>query len=149
MLFTFNSGLEPNYPCCTVNHPQGWPKFITNSFVTTPDQASLVQVYLGPFTVSTTLASGNAVTANVSTIYPFSDAVAITITSQKAFKYYVRIPSWTVGGTISVNGGQATSVSPGSNGLYAVSVGAGTTKLNLNLPAKITVGEPRCCASSG
>ena len=40
-----------------MNHPQGWPKFISNAFVTTPDQASLVQVYLGPYTVNTTLAA--------------------------------------------------------------------------------------------
>lgn len=38
-----------------MNHPQGWPKFISNSFVTTPDGESLVQVYLGPFSTKTTL----------------------------------------------------------------------------------------------
>ncbi len=43
--------------CCTVNHPQGWLKFISNAFVTTPAQSSLVQVYLGPYTVNTTLAA--------------------------------------------------------------------------------------------
>ncbi|VDC01870.1 unnamed protein product [Peniophora sp. CBMAI 1063] len=134
-------GLEPNYPCCTVNHPQGWPKFITNSFVTTPDQESLVQVYLGPFSTSTTLASDNAVTASVSTLYPFSDALDITVTAKKAFTYYVRIPSWTVGGTVSVNGGDAQSVAPGDNGLHAISVGQGTTKIALNLPADVTIED--------
>ena len=71
-------GLEPYYPyvswyrsmhslstravcvrrCCTVNHPQGYPKFITNSFVTNGDKTLLVQTYLGPLTASTTLAGG-------------------------------------------------------------------------------------------
>ncbi|KAF9062646.1 hypothetical protein BDP27DRAFT_1385106 [Rhodocollybia butyracea] len=111
-------GLEPNYPCCTVNHPQGWPKFITNAFVTSADQASIVQVYLGPFKTSTTLAGGNPVTVTVNTIYPFSD-------------------SWVVNGTISINSGSPTPVSP-TNGLQAVQAKAGTTVFTLNLPAEIT-----------
>ncbi|KAJ3782006.1 hypothetical protein GGU10DRAFT_409635 [Lentinula aff. detonsa] len=130
-------GLEPNYPCCTVNHPQGWPKFITNAFVTTTDQSSLAQVYLGPFQTETTLATENPVTVTVNTIYPFSDSLNTTITAAKAFTYYVRIPSWVVNGTISINGGEPTAVSP-NNGLQAVPVKAGTTTFTLNLPAEIT-----------
>ncbi|KAF9483297.1 hypothetical protein BDN70DRAFT_851929 [Pholiota conissans] len=131
-------GLEPNYPCCTVNHPQGWPKFITNAFLVTPDQASLVHLYLGPFETTTTLASGNQVKAVVDTKYPFSDVLTTTVTATKAFTYYVRIPSWVVGGTISINGAAARAVSP-ANGLQAVSVSAGTTKFVLNLPSPITI----------
>ncbi|PIL25174.1 hypothetical protein GSI_13063 [Ganoderma sinense ZZ0214-1] len=134
-------GLEPNYPCCTVNHPQGWPKFISNSFVTTPDQASLVQVYLGPYTVSTMLAAtGNKVSVSVDTLYPFSDTLTTTIKATKAFTYYVRIPSWVTNGTISVNGGPSRPVSP-TNGLHAVSVHAGTTEFTLDLPSEITIEE--------
>ncbi|CAL1715195.1 unnamed protein product [Somion occarium] len=131
-------GLEPNYPCCTVNHPQGWPKFVSNSFVTTPDQKSLVHVYLGPFDTSVTLAGGNKVTASVDTLYPFSDTLTTTIHADKAFTYYVRIPSWVSKGTISVDGAAAKAVSP-SNGLQAVSVRAGTTKIVSNIPADITI----------
>ncbi|KAG6875753.1 hypothetical protein C0993_007550, partial [Termitomyces sp. T159_Od127] len=130
-------GLEPNYPCCTVNHPQGWPKFITNAFLTTPDNLSLVHLYLGPFSTSVTLGSGNRVTANVDTLYPFSDTLTTTITATSAFTYYVRIPSWVADGTISLNGGPEKALSP-SNGLQAVAAAAGTTKFLLNLPAPIT-----------
>ncbi|KAL7280331.1 hypothetical protein ACG7TL_005248 [Trametes sanguinea] len=132
-------GLEPNYPCCTVNHPQGWPKFISNAFVTTPDQKSLVHVYLGPFNVNLTLANNNKVSVAVDTLYPFSDSLATTITAEKDFTYYVRIPSWVSKGTIAINGAKAKAVSP-SNGLQAVPVKAGTTKFTLNLPSDITIG---------
>ncbi|KAJ7151720.1 hypothetical protein C8R46DRAFT_1229251 [Mycena filopes] len=88
-------GLEPNYPCCTVNHPQGWPKFITNAFVTTPDNLSLVHLYLGPFSTSVTLASDCIRSAT---------PVTTTLTAKAAFTYFVRIPSWVVGGTIAING---------------------------------------------
>ncbi|KAF7340226.1 hypothetical protein MVEN_01941300 [Mycena venus] len=130
-------GLEPNYPCCTVNHPQGWPKFITNAFVTTPDNLSLVHLYLGPFSTSVTLGSGNAVTANVATLYPFSDTVTTTITAKATFTYFVRIPSWVVGGTIAINGAAAKALAP-VNGLQSVTVSAGTTTFVLQLPAPIT-----------
>ncbi|THH15834.1 hypothetical protein EW146_g4704 [Bondarzewia mesenterica] len=116
-------GLEPNYPCCTVNHPQGWPKFITNSFVTTPDQKSLAQVYLGPFSTKATLADGNTVSASVETLYPFGDTLATTITATKTF--YVLRPN------------PELALSP-KNGLQAVQAHAGTTKFVLNLPAEIT-----------
>ncbi|KAF5384254.1 hypothetical protein D9615_003331 [Tricholomella constricta] len=129
-------GLEPNYPCCTVNHPQGWPKFISNAFLTTPDQKSLVHLYLGPFSTSVTLASNNKVTATVDTLYPFSDTLSTTITATQAFTYYVRIPSWVVGGTIAINGAAPKAVSA-SNGLQAISAAAGTTTFVLNLPADI------------
>ncbi|KAF7762202.1 CAZyme family GH146 [Agaricus bisporus var. burnettii] len=131
-------GLEPNYPCCTVNFPQGWPKFISNAFLKTPDQKSLVHLYLGPFSTSSTLSSDNHVTVNVDTLYPFSDTLHTTITATKAFTYFVRIPSWVSGGTIAINGGKANAVNP-SNGLQAVSVSPGTTTFVLNLPAKITI----------
>ncbi|CAA7269913.1 unnamed protein product [Cyclocybe aegerita] len=130
-------GLEPNYPCCTVNHPQGWPKFITNAFLTTPDKRSLVHLYLGPFETAVTLNSENQVKAVVDTQYPFSDILATTVTATKAFTYYVRIPSWVIGGTIAIDGRAAQPVAP-VNGLQAVSAKAGTTTFVLTLPAPVT-----------
>ena len=83
---------------------------------------------------------GNKVTADVDTLYPFGDTLTTTIHADKAFTYFVRIPAWVSKGTISVNGARARAVSP-SNGLHAVSVKAGTTKIVLNLPADITIGK--------
>ncbi|KAG6835645.1 hypothetical protein H0H93_016233 [Arthromyces matolae] len=65
------------------------------------------------------------------------DSLTTTITATSAFTYYVRIPSWVVGGTISINGGAANALSP-SNGLQAVNAAAGKTSFVLNLPALIT-----------
>ncbi|KAG6852214.1 hypothetical protein C0991_001949, partial [Blastosporella zonata] len=79
----------------------------------------------------------NQVTVAVDTLYPFADNLSTTITATLAFTYYVRIPSWVVGGTIAINGAAAKALSP-SNGLQAVSVAAGTTNFVLTLPAPIT-----------
>lgn len=75
----------------------------------------------------------------VDTLYPFSDTLTTTINAEKAFTYYVRIPSWVSAGTIAINSGVPRPVSP-SNGLHAVKVPAGTTKFTLDLPADITIG---------
>ncbi|KAJ6497537.1 hypothetical protein C8R45DRAFT_983301 [Mycena sanguinolenta] len=130
-------GLEPNYPCCSVDYPQGYPKFATNAFLVTADNESLVHLYLGPFKVSVVLASNNPVTVDVETLYPFGDTLTTTITATTAFTYLVRIPSWVTDGTISVNGGPVKAVKADKNGLHAVDVGAGITTLVLNLPSEI------------
>jgi len=63
-----------------------------------------------------------------------------TITASSAFQYYVRIPGWVVGGTISINGGSEKAVQPSGNRLLAIPVSAGTTQFVLNLPANIVTG---------
>ena len=55
LLFTVNYSFmhdSRNYPCCTVNHPQAFPKFWANSFVIDQSDQSLVHVFLGPMTFS-------------------------------------------------------------------------------------------------
>ncbi|EEB92640.1 hypothetical protein MPER_08820 [Moniliophthora perniciosa FA553] len=128
-------GLEPNYPCCTVNFPLGWPKFITNAFLTTPDQRSLVHVYLGPFITKVDLAGDNAVEVTVETSYPFEDTLHYEITAQKDFDFYIL---GLIGGSISISGGTAEELSP-ENGLHKVRVKKGRTTLLVNVPAEITI----------
>ncbi|KAF5317643.1 hypothetical protein D9758_018632 [Tetrapyrgos nigripes] len=133
-------GLEPNYPCCTVNFPQGWPKFITNAFLKTADGKSLVHLYLGPFSTEVTLSDGNDVKVVVETLYPFGDTLTTTITATKDFDYFVRIPSWVSGGSISVGDGPKEELTPDEQtGLQKVEVKKGVTVLRLRLPAKTYV----------
>ena len=78
-------------------------------------------------------------TASVETLYPFSDEVTITVTAQKPFTYYVRIPGWIEHGSILVDGASTTPLSP-MDGLQAIPVKAGTTLIALNLPVEIKTG---------
>ncbi|KAK1236555.1 hypothetical protein PQX77_000201 [Marasmius sp. AFHP31] len=131
-------GLEPNYPCCTVNFPQGWPKFITNAFLTANSTKSLVHLYLGPFDTNVTLANNNDVSVSVKTLYPFGDVLNYNISATKEFDFYIRIPSWVSGGSISVDYGPEEDLSP-VNGLQKVSIKAGKTSLELRVPSEITI----------
>lgn len=110
----------------------------------TADNASLVQVYLGPTTAQTVLADDNAVSATVDTLYPFSDSLTTTVHAESAFTYLVRIPSWVSGATVSINGSIATAIQADSNtGLASIMIPAGKSTFTLNLPAPITIGTYR------
>ncbi|KAF7329741.1 hypothetical protein MKEN_00237400 [Mycena kentingensis (nom. inval.)] len=135
-------GFEPNYPCCTVNHPQAFPKFWSHSFFTQPASNAIVHVLLGPFSVATTLPGKNAVKINVDTLYPFGTALTYTVSATKAFNLKIRVPEWaknSAKSTIAVNGGRATALVPDSMSLHTVQVKAGKTTVHVNLNAPLEI----------
>ncbi|KAG5797381.1 hypothetical protein H9Q69_003556 [Fusarium xylarioides] len=45
-------GLEPNFPCCTVNHPQAYAKYVASSYAKI-NESSVAHILLGPTSVET------------------------------------------------------------------------------------------------
>ncbi|GAP91660.1 putative Six-hairpin glycosidase [Rosellinia necatrix] len=134
-------GLEPDYPCCAVNHPQGYPKFLANSFVGTEDEG-IAHVFLSPGSVSTKLGN-NAVTISVDTNYPFGMDLSYSISADDAFAFYVRIPSWanpssTVTGPSS---DASVKITPADSGLQKFDVPGGQSKISVNLQTEPRVVE--------
>ncbi|KAL0577862.1 hypothetical protein V5O48_004134 [Marasmius crinis-equi] len=135
-------GLEPNYPCCTVNHGQGWPKFISHAYLTSPDGSTLYHVLLSPTTVTTTLSRTNIVTVTARTNYPFNSIIEYSTTSDKDFNLAVRIPSWVSGSILFiVDGGSSHSGSPDSAGYVVVKVSEGSHTVSVTLPMAIKTEE--------
>ncbi|KZT04944.1 uncharacterized protein LAESUDRAFT_715247 [Laetiporus sulphureus 93-53] len=136
-------GMEPNYPCCTVNHPQGWPKFWSNSFLLADNETALLHALLGPATLSTNLASGVSTNVTVDTLYPFGSTVTYSITASAPYTLYIRIPNWAQSASnISVNGAQATVLSPDEDSaLQAVNILEGKTIVELYLDMQIEIEE--------
>jgi len=136
-------GLEPNYPCCTVNHPQGYPKFLSASFVGVGSNG-LGHALLSPAKVSTNLASGNKVSVSCDTAYPFGGTLVYTISADQAFDFYIRVPGWYVSASSSISvGGQSQTLAPdASTGMHKVSVPAGHSTITYTLGANIVV-QPR------
>lgn len=139
--------LEGNYPCCTVNHPQGYPKFVSASYVRAGTDG-LAHVLLAPANVSVSLQNGANVTVVTETNYPFDLDILYTITTDAAFDFYVRVPGWADQSksttSINLNGSVATtSVDPDAeSGLHKVaSLPAGTTSVSYNLSTSIRVEE--------
>ncbi|KAK5939121.1 hypothetical protein PMZ80_008424 [Knufia obscura] len=94
-------GTEPNYPCCTVNFPQGYPKLLSNSWVRTPKHNGLAHVVLLPSDVKTTLRRKegedvfeNYVHIRCETNYPFTQLLTYHVEAQDTFNFSFRVPEW-------------------------------------------------------
>ena len=133
-------GLEPEYPCCTVNHPQGLPKFLMNTFATSGDNA-LAHTQLAPASVKTTLSgSGGDVSVDCETNYPFGSTLNYNITSAGAFDFLVRVPAWfdASNSSIAVNGGTTGPLSPdATTSLHTVSLEGGSNTIVYTLGSSI------------
>ncbi|KAI2626307.1 duf1680 domain-containing protein [Xylaria nigripes] len=134
-------GLEPNYPCCTVNHPQGYPKFLANSFVRTED-GGIAHVFLSPGSVSTNLGD-NEVTIVANTNYPFGMNLDYSISSDHDLTFYVRIPSWANSSSTTIGaGGEASApIRPTNAGLQKFTIPKGKNQISVNLQTEPRVVE--------
>jgi hypothetical protein len=108
-------GLEPEFGCCTANMHQGWPKFVANLWMATPDRG-LAAVAYGPTEVSTLVAEGTPVTITEKTDYPFRETVALSVNPTQPVKFplVLRIPAWAAGATVAVNGAALKGVKAGA-----------------------------------
>ncbi len=102
-------GLDPNFPCCTTNLPQGWPKFAANVWMASPDQG-LVAVVYAPSEVTTTVAGGRQVKVLEETEYPFDGTIKFTVetTEPVEFSLSVRIPAWADQAKVTTPEGQTS-----------------------------------------
>lgn len=90
--------------CCQHNHAQGWPYYSENLIYATPDNGIAAVIY-GACTADVKVADGKKVTVSEVTNYPFDENIVFTIDKGKAeFPFYVRIPRWTRGAEVCVNG---------------------------------------------
>jgi len=92
--------------CCQHNHSQGWPYYVENLWMATPDNGLVLALY-GASTVTAKVGNGVEVTINEKTHYPFEESVNLTIETDDSvlFPLYVRIPDWCDEAEIKVNGG--------------------------------------------
>lgn len=131
-------GLETNYPCCTVNHQQGLPRFISRAFLRgeATSEADVIHAYLIPSRLTAVLRQNNAVTITVDTNYPFEEKVRYSIEAAKPFVLGLRIPGWTTVAQVSLNGGPFKAVQP-VGGVHSLHIPAGKASVALLVPSKI------------
>jgi hypothetical protein len=129
-------GVEPNYPCCTVNHPQGFPKFTMYSYLKNGDQG-LVHALLSPGQANTQI-GGKDVTVDCETEYPFDTTLSYTVNSETDFDLYLRVPEWSTG--IKINDASAAVDLKTSLTKIQVPSGKSTIKYEIGMDLRI---EPR------
>ncbi|KAJ6172783.1 hypothetical protein N7470_001850 [Penicillium chermesinum] len=122
-------GMEPNYPCCTVNHPQGLPKFTMYSYVKKGD-TGLVHGLLSPGHVETQI-QGASVTVDCQTDYPFANVLRYSIDSETPFQFYLRVPSWSTG--VRMQGANGTPPVDSQTGLMEFHIPSGKTDLTYEI----------------
>ncbi|KAI5803001.1 hypothetical protein EDC01DRAFT_611808 [Geopyxis carbonaria] len=128
-------GLEPNFPCCTVNHPQAWPKYVAGSYATRGND-TVVAALLGPTRLAaTTLRNGATVSITADTRYPFGDTITYRVHTTLPIKFAVRIPAWCTAPTLNARPATPDAVT----GLATTRVPAGSSTLTLHLPAAIRI----------
>jgi hypothetical protein len=124
-------GVEPNYPCCTVNHPQGFPKFTMYSYLRNGD-TGLVHALLSPGQVKTQI-GGKDVTVDCQTDYPFDTTLSYNVDSETEFDFYLRVPAWSTG--IKVN--DKSSPIDSKTSLTKIQVPAGKSSIKYEISMDI------------
>lgn len=128
-------GLEPNYPCCSVNSPQGFPKFMANSYVKLGDNG-LAHALLSPGNAIVTLEGGQA-KVECETAYPFKDTLKYTVDSTAAFDFYVRVPAWSSEASFQVNG-KSVELSPDAeSGMQKLRLSQGKSAITYCIPSAV------------
>jgi hypothetical protein len=115
----YNTGvmLSPysGFPCCRYNMHMGWPYFVKNSCLATPDGGLAMNTY-GPMEVSAKVANGVSVTIKEETNYPFEEQIRlkIAVANKTTFPLLLRIPEWCAKPEVLVNGKQLAGVKSGA-----------------------------------
>ena len=150
-------GLAPNYGCCTANFNQGWPKFVQHLVYADSSGAGLVVAMYAPAYIQHQLPSGQLVTLEIVTDYPFSGNVLVQAsTGDQELSLSLRVPSWAQGATVQVDSSTPLPATPGrtpalaclwftshtfclcTGTLYKVKV-SGQTSIMLKLPMSVRV----------
>ena len=107
--------------CCQHNHAQGWPYYAEHLILATPDNGVAAAMYAA-CKATVKVGDGNEISLHEQTNYPFEETIRFTVNTPKAvsFPFYLRIPSWTEGATIFVNG-KKVAANPEA-GQYALSL---------------------------
>ena len=139
----YNTGilLSPysGFPCCRYNMHMGWPYFVKNSCLATPDGGIAVNTY-GPMEVNAMVANGVPVTIDEQTNYPFEEQIRlnIDITKKTTFPLMLRIPEWCTKPEVLVNGKNQSGVKSGA--MYTIKrQWSKNDKVVLNFPMDIAV----------
>jgi hypothetical protein len=107
-------GLEPNFGCCTSNMHQGWPKFVANLWMRTPDEGIVAAAYAP--SRATFKARGVPVTVSLDTDYPFRERLTLVVETDRAvtFPLVLRVPAWADGATVRAGNLPERRMSPGT-----------------------------------
>ncbi len=121
----------PHLNCCSVHAPRGFG--LISEWALMKDADGLVINYYGAGTITTTL-EGLPITVTQATDYPRTGKVAITVAPayEREITIKLRIPSWSLHSTVTVDGQRVGEAIPGAY-LSVTRLWTGREKLVVNL----------------
>jgi len=125
------------FPCCRYNMHMGWPYFVKNSWLATPDGGLAVSAY-GPMEVNAMVGKNIPVKISEETNYPFDEQINLNLSLAKPalFPLKLRIPTWCQKPEVSVNGKLVAGVKAGEV-LNLNRTWKNADKITLNFPMSI------------
>jgi len=126
--------------CCQHNHAQGWPYYVENLWMATPDKGAFAALYAAS-NATIKVGNGTEVKFTETTNYPFGEKVDIALSMSKPveFPLYLRIPGWCKNAAIFINGKKVdVKVEAGKASVVTRKWKSGD-KVNMDLPMEITV----------
>ncbi len=126
--------------CCQHNHAQGWPYYVENLWMATPDNGLLAALYSAS-TVTAKVAKGQEVTIKQTTNYPFEESIKLQVTSSKPVKFplYLRIPAWCSKASLIINGEAIEETIEAQKYVRIGRVWSNGDNLELKLPMELEV----------
>jgi hypothetical protein len=124
--------------CCQHNHSAGWAYYAANSWMATPDNGLVAQLYV-PGEVTAKVGDGTDVTLSTETHYPFEEGIAfaVKIAHPVKFPLYLRIPGWCTKAAITVNGKPAAAKTTAGTYVQINRNWKDGDKIQLNLPMQL------------
>jgi hypothetical protein len=101
--------------CCQHNHAQGWPYYVENLWMATPDNGLLTALYSAS-SVTAKVGNGTEVSIKETTNYPFEEQIKLSVESSESvqFPLYIRIPAWCKKAGVKINGNKVSEeIEPG------------------------------------
>lgn len=131
-------GMRSGYTCCLANMHQGWTKFASRLWYSTPDSGIAVLQYAPSQLKIRVGGTDNEVTIDELTTYPFSDSIFFMINAASAtsFPFYLRIPGWCEEATVSING-KVIEKKTGGNIVRIKRAWKTGDRVSLHLPMKV------------
>ncbi|MBC6113008.1 beta-L-arabinofuranosidase domain-containing protein [Pedobacter fastidiosus] len=139
----YGNGIVPGpfsgFPCCRYNMHMGWPYFVKNSWVATPDGGLAVNAY-APMEVNAVVAQNIPIKIAVVTSYPFDEQIDLnfSLTKVASFGLKLRIPSWCARPEVKLNGKLLTDVVAGQI-LTVKRIWKTGDKISLHFPMQVAV----------
>ena len=91
--------------CCQHNHGFAWPYYVEHLVMATPDNG-VAAVLFNSCDATVKVGEGETIILKERTDYPFDTHVSFSIECQNpvTFPFYIRVPSWTKGAEVKING---------------------------------------------